>query len=238
MKTRVAIALPQPLTALPIHSVVQRMGTELRALGAEVEFFTDAPDAASPDEFHYLRIGERHETRPFNQAIYPVGRYRYEDTAGIINGKLYFYAVTAFGVTQITNAVTGQLEDIELSGLPSAVEAEAIVPRWDAQSSCDQVKVVPNPYRGGAAWDLNPSERDPTGTKIAFRDLPQAISTIRIYTLAGDLIQEVEHDGQDGDGTFYWNMITRNGQNIVSGVYLYSVEYSGGVCRGRFVIIR
>jgi hypothetical protein len=104
--------------------------------------------------------------------------------------------------------------------------------------TCEQVRVVPNPYRGGADWDLTPSERDPTGTKIAFRNLPEAASRLRIYTLSGDLVQTVDHDGSDGNGTYYWNLITRNGQNVVSGVYLYSVEWDGGICRGRFVVIR
>jgi hypothetical protein len=181
--------------------------------------------------------------------IYPVGRYRFEDTLGIINGKLYFYAVTAFGLTTINNSITGETEIVELAGLPAAVEAEAVVPRWDAvEGTCDQVAVVPNPYRGGADWDLIPSERDPTGTKIAFRNLPATESTIRIYTLAGDLVKDEVVDGSDSNGTYFWNMITRNGQNIVSGVYLYSVQfdaynrdgvqYDGGTCRGRFVVIR
>jgi hypothetical protein len=164
--------------------------------------------------------------------IFPIGRYAYRDTLGILNGKLYFYAVTAFATRKIGD------EWFELSGLPSAVEAEAVVPRWSAVSGCEAVRVVPNPYRGGADWDLIPSESDPTGTKIAFRNLPETVSTIRIYTLAGDLVQEASHDGRDGDGTYFWDMITRNGQNVVSGIYLYSVEHSGGTCRGRFVIIR
>ena len=54
----------------------------------------------------------------------------------------------------------------------------------------------------------------------------------------GDLVETAEHDGRDGNGTYFWNLITRNGQNAVSGIYLFSVEHPEGVCRGRFVIIR
>lgn len=173
---------------------------------------------------------------------YPIGRYAYTDTSGIINGKVIFYAVTAFGgIDSNRNNVIDTAE--ELSGQPAAVEAEVVVPRWEAQPAgrsinCDEVKVVPNPYRGGADWDLVPSETDPTGTKLAFRGLPRAVNTIRIYTLSGDLILTVDHDGTSGDGTYFWNLITRNGQNVTSGVYLFSVEHPEGVCRGRFVIIR
>jgi hypothetical protein len=179
-------------------------------------------------------VGQTKEGLP----IYPVGRYHYEDTSGLINGKVYFYAVTAFGVATVTNPLTQEPENIELSGLPSAVEAEEIVPRWDSVEGCDAVAVVPNPYRGSADWDLIPSDKDPTGTKIAFRNLPQSLSTIRIYTLSGDLVQEAEHDGRQGDGTYFWNLISRNGQNVVSGIYLYMVDSGSQICRGRFVIIR
>ncbi len=170
--------------------------------------------------------------------VYPIGRYSYEDTLGIVNGKVYFYAVTAFGIARAVNPITGQWEDVELSGYPAAVEAEAVVPRWDSVGGCQDVRVVPNPYRGRADWDLRPSETDPTGSKIAFANLPEGECTIKIYTLSGDLVQEARHDGRFGDGTYYWNLITRNGQNVASGIYLYAVIHDGKTCRGRFVIIR
>ncbi|HET9235407.1 MAG TPA: hypothetical protein VFP10_14835, partial [Candidatus Eisenbacteria bacterium] len=179
-------------------------------------------------------IGQAKDGTP----IYPLGRYHYEDTAGLINGKVYFYAVTSFGIALVRNSITGETEEVELAGLPSATEDEAIVPRWDSVAGCDRVTVVPNPYRGGADWDLIPSDDDPTGTKIAFRNLPEALSTIRIYTLSGDLVQETQHDGRNGNGTYFWNLISRNGQNVVSGIYLYMVDGGSEICRGRFVIIR
>jgi hypothetical protein len=83
-----------------------------------------------------------------------------------------------------------------------------------------------------------PSDKDPTGSKIAFRNLPQTVSTIKICTLSGDLVQEAQHDGTQGDGTYFWNLISRNGQNVVSGIYLYTVDSGSQTCRGKFVIIR
>jgi hypothetical protein len=192
---------------------------------------------------HLIRVTVRDvlpiDTTADMRSVYPVGRYRFEDTQGIINGRLHFYAVTAFGLVEVSDG-DGGTRTVELSGLPTAVEAAAVVPRWDAVASgeCDGIAVVPNPYRGGAAWDLIPADRDPTGTKIALRNLPQALATVRIYTLAGDLIISDRHDGRSGDGTYFWNLLTRNGQNIVSGIYLYSVEHPGGVCRGRFVVLQ
>jgi hypothetical protein len=49
----------------------------------------------------------------------------------------------------------------------------------------------------------------------------------------GKLQQE---NAEDGQAT--WNLITRNGQDVVSGIYLFSVESSAGTEQGKFVIIR
>jgi hypothetical protein len=40
------------------------------------------------------------------------------------------------------------------------------------------------------------------------------------------------------DGQARWNLISRNGQDVVSGVYMFVVESDGGTQRGKFVIIR
>jgi len=73
---------------------------------------------------------------------------------------------------------------------------------------------------------------------IDFMGLPRAKTRIRIYTLAGDLVQTIDHDGSTGDGEAPWNLISRNGQDVESGVYLFTVESSLGHQVGRFVLIR
>jgi hypothetical protein len=40
------------------------------------------------------------------------------------------------------------------------------------------------------------------------------------------------------DGQARWNLISRNGQDVVSGIYLFTVESIRGTQRGKFVIIR
>ena len=40
------------------------------------------------------------------------------------------------------------------------------------------------------------------------------------------------------DGQARWNLISRNGQDIVSGIYLFTVDSKQGTQRGRFVVIR
>lgn len=204
------------------------------------------------DDLRRVRRPERSDVRipTPNGPQYYVGRYEWPDSNGITNGKVYFYAVTAFGIQTRTNPATGLPEQLELGGTPAAVQKELVVASWQPGQGCSQVKVVPNPYRGGADWDLQPSDCDPTGTKIAFRNLPEGWTRMKIFTLTGDLVIEVDPsktrvvgvcdvgDGNKQNGTFYWDLISRSGQNIVSGVYLYVVETPHDTCRGRFVVIR
>lgn len=168
---------------------------------------------------------------------YPVGRYSYRDTTGLKNGMIYFYDVTAFASWWDERTS----KRILLEGSPTAMERDAILPRWSAKPAGDLsgVYVVPNPYIRGenpAGWDLTPSTLDPTGTKLAFVGLPREPCTVKIYTLAGDLVRTLDHGGVYGD--VYWNLISRNGQDIVAGVYIYSVECGGKSKVGRFVVVR
>ena len=88
---------------------------------------------------------------------------------------------------------------------------------------------------------LLPSEDDPTGVRIRFANLPASRNTIKIYSLSGDLVQTIEHDGMSGYGEASWNLVSRNGQEVVSGIYLYVVESSDGGFDdfiGKFVVVR
>ena len=51
-----------------------------------------------------------------------------------------------------------------------------------------------------------------------------------VYTSDDDsnLIIELPFDAQGGRGSVSWDLVSRNGQSITSGVYLYSIEFEGG----------
>jgi hypothetical protein len=68
--------------------------------------------------------------------------------------------------------------------------------------------------------------------------LPRARCRIKIFTLAGDLVESLDHDGSNGDGQAAWNLVSRSGQDISSGVYLFTVDSPLGQQVGRFVVIR
>jgi hypothetical protein len=71
--------------------------------------------------------------------------------------------------------------------------------------------------------------------KIQFTHLPD-VCEIRIYTLAGDLVNTLDHD--NGTGTEEWDMLTVNKQGIAPGVYFYHVQSQYGEKLGKFVVIK
>jgi len=99
-----------------------------------------------------------------------------------------------------------------------------------ATQEIKNIKVVPNPYLGYAKWETTTGEH-----KIQFADIPDNC-TIRIYTMAGELIRTINHD--DGTGTQDWDMLSEAGRGIASGVYLYHVESQYGNFTGKFAVIK
>jgi len=101
----------------------------------------------------------------------------------------------------------------------------------DARANLENIRVVPDPYLGRAAgW-----ETDKFFHKLEFTNLPD-ICTVRIYTLGGDLVNTIDHNGDDG--TAVWNMLTKDGLGIASGIYLYHVDSKYGDHIGRFAVIK
>jgi hypothetical protein len=96
----------------------------------------------------------------------------------------------------------------------------------------DDIKVVPNPYIVRNNWE-------PSGeySRIAFTHLP-ARCTIRIYSLAGDLLRTLEHVSPALDGNENWDLLTKNNQKIASGIYIYHVKSDYGEKIGKFAVIR
>ena len=68
--------------------------------------------------------------------------------------------------------------------------------------------------------------------------LPRALATIKIWTVAGDHVATIVHDGSGGDGEAAWDLVSRNGQEVESGIYLFTVDSSLGHQVGKFIVIR
>jgi hypothetical protein len=200
------------------------------------------------------------------QVKYPVGRYQFVDRE-VKNGFVYFYSVTAFDSTGLGDAkqeLGGRRSAVESEGVSPQYSASRASSRsvWVVPNPYRGTRQLSD---RPSAWDLTPNSTDPTGTHIDFMGLPRGEWTIKIFTVSGDLVAELRHTdainesirgtvrGEDGetrlgvnrqqdnpdDGQARWNLISRNGQDIVSGIYLFTVDSkTKGTQRGRFVVIR
>jgi len=176
----------------------------------------------------YLRVW-------YEQELYPVGRYAVTDPEPI-NGFDYLYHVTSVVETRTPYYGFYRVDRYES---PLTVDfGERVAPRAEARDDALRVWVVPNPYRASADWDRPPIYGDRLTRHLDFMGLPRARCTIRIWTIAGDHVATIEHDGTLGSGQASWNLVSRNGQEAASGIYLYTVESPIGGARGRFVVIR
>ncbi len=165
-----------------------------------------------------------------------------------------YYSVTAYDFGDPKSGL-GPLET------PTTANAVLLAPAGTPEKP---VRVVPNPYRayldytkshsGGLSWE---NQNDGTvdfypqvDRRIEFQNLPLQC-LIRIFTVSGDLVAIIPHNVA-GDGTppvwvsdysESWDLNSRNNQQVVSGLYLYSVEdktpgNGGKMQTGKFVIIR
>lgn len=175
--------------------------------------------------------------------------YRY-DLDGLLSGWQYVVSVTSF---DRGDEVFG-IESLETSTNANAVRVFPGTPVNENFGSSDfEVGVYPNPYRVNAAWD-GPSE---AGRKLYFYNLP-AKSEIRIYTIAGDIIAELNHDAStyNGDiawfdsfsddprvmagGEHAWDLQSEANQILTTGLYLFTVKdlTTGKIETGKLAIIK
>ena len=108
------------------------------------------------------------------------------------------------------------------------------------RAQIDSVKVVPNPYLLYSNYETNATNEQ----RIMFTHLPPQ-GTIRIYTVTGQFTQQITWTPADlkGNGDLYYNLLTREGTLLSSGLYIFSVTASGPSTQkraqvGRFIIIR
>jgi len=176
----------------------------------------------------------------------PDGNLKYFEYEFIIRDLLasvpYYVNVTAFDF----GSPQSGLQSLESSVTDGAAMIYPATSNDISESGSDIV-VYPNPYRGDAGYRRagfegrqNIDRPDDRVRAIHFSNLP-ARCTIRIYTLDGDLVREIEHDEIPGSGAAAhdeWNLITRNTQLVVSGLYYWTVEDdTGNVTVGKLAII-
>ncbi|MBU1702471.1 MAG: hypothetical protein KJ970_06535 [Candidatus Eisenbacteria bacterium] len=178
--------------------------------------------------------------------------YAYDITE-VRDGFKYWVALTSFdtGTPEVASLESGTSQNRTMV-IPGARSA-------DETGTANNVIVFPNPYRGDAVWD-GPLSRD---RYLWFINLPSRC-TIRITTLAGDLVDTIDFDGgtynaqeirgifdptdpRDPDrdlpilsgGMAAWDLISKNDQGIATGLYLFSVKdhNTGKTQVGKFLIL-
>ncbi len=145
------------------------------------------------------------------------------DFATVLNGFPYYYTVVTYDWT----------EDYQLA--MSDTNWHRVVPSVPPAPNAEHVYVVPNPYVGRAGWEVGEA-------KIQFVNIPK-FAKIRIYDAAGSYINTVypnhySYDPTKPQGTADWNLKDSDGEDVVSGVYIYRVESNSGTKIGRFIVIR
>ncbi len=123
------------------------------------------------------------------------------------------------------------------------LEFTTVGPRVDADSArsafADQKPyVVPNPYVSAAQFEPERFAVSGRGERrLEFRAVPQG-ATIRIYTLAGDLVQTLQQDGSLA-GMIPWDLRSKDNLEVAPGLYFYHVDAGeAGTYVGRFAIIK
>jgi hypothetical protein len=151
------------------------------------------------------------ETNPAAAGYWPFGPYYEEpvraDSAMMFqNAFPYEFAVSAFSESD-PNTVNYDCIEATRTGV--------IYPRFGVENDLKSVKCIPNPYRDSADWEYGGNRR------VAFVGLPER-ATIRIYTVAADLVRVLEHDDPESDQEF-WNLKNDDGDEVAPGVYIYQV---------------
>lgn len=183
------------------------------------------------------------EDNTVNDTLY---NYRL-DIDNVKDGFKYWVSLTAFDRGVPEEGVPSMESGIRASNV-------LVIPGTTPAEGPGQVSVVPNPYRGGAVWD-GPRDRE---KYVWFINLPMR-ATIRIYTIAGDLVKTINFDGSTYDagdvqglntgvertvaipgGICAWDLITDEDQAVATGLYMYSVEdlENGNHHVGKLMVIR
>ena len=145
------------------------------------------------------------------------------DSASVLDGTVSYVDTDVSGSVGYYYSVTSYDDDGNESGKVNNNRN----PAYPTLPSNDQfpkdVSVVPNPFRQHSGL-YGKDER----YRIQFMGLPGQ-ATIKIFTIAGELVQEIKHD--DGTGSEAWGSIanvdyqlTKWALGVAPGFYIYSVE--------------
>ncbi len=109
----------------------------------------------------------------------------------------------------------------------------------NAQQEFDQEEpyVVPNPYVASASFEPERFAVSGRGVRrLEFRAIPSN-ATIRIYTVRGELVEMLRHEGSR-TGVVEWNLRSKDNLEIAPGLYIFQVDSEFGEHVGKFAVIK
>lgn len=150
--------------------------------------------------------------------VNPIRHYR---STRLQNAFPYVFSVTAFETGVTTTDTTCLL----------ANASDIVTPRVGVSDELSTIRVIPNPYRTSADWEIGSNRR------VTFVGLP-AKATIRIYSTSLNLVRTLRHDNPMSDQE-PWDLKNDDAEEIAPGIYVWVVDAEGlGSIEGRMMIIK
>ena len=159
--------------------------------------------------------------------------------------KIEYDTVSMAGVTVVPPAA-GDIYTLKVRDPLSSIDKFSFTTKAqyvDESLAAEQFKqgpyVVPNPYVGAASFEPQRFAVSGRGErKIEFRNIPSG-ATIRIFTLSGELVETLRHDGTATSSAVSWNLRNSDNLEVAPGLYIYHVDASKtGEFIGKFAIIK
>jgi hypothetical protein len=117
------------------------------------------------------------------------------------------------------------------------------LPKIDSKkgsNSLSDIQVYPNPYIVAHAFEsaLPPNQTSGRGERIIFFSHLPKDAKIHIFTIRGEHMVTLKNENDIFNGTVKWNIKTKENLDVAYGVYLYVIESSLGVKKGKLAIIK
>jgi hypothetical protein len=123
----------------------------------------------------------------------------------------------------------------DVAGLKNIGAVQTVFSALAPVGDVSGVGVRPNPYKRGALHDNFANVYD---HKLLFYNLPPQ-AKITILDVSGQLVNVINFSSSDPNkGSIFWDMFSKDGIEVASGVYIYVVESPTAQKVGHFSILR
>lgn len=202
-----------------------------------------SPNYAAVGEYSKLRGTASPDTLAWRGVRPSSTRIVFLDT-NVFDGFIYHYAISTYD-QGFRRATSGQdlavkfdspleLATTTPDGVVLGLTQVRVEFRREPPDSFEPIAAVPNPFRDDS---VDPAREETT--KVSFINAPPK-GTLYIFTLAGDLVFQREHN-LPAVGTIDWDTKNQTShEKVASGVYIYKIVdlVSGEQSYGRLAIIR